>query len=229
MKILVADTSSSVCSVGVFENDVLINKNELDNGKTHSENFMPLVEKTLNEAEMKLDDIEYLAVVVGPGSFTGIRIGVASCKAMAEIKGLKIVPVYSLDSLAANEVGNGNVICSMIDARNNQVYCGIYDNKINKLEEYMADDIENVLLALNKYDDIVFVGDGAVLHEAMIREKMVDKKIFFSSNNKQNAESLGIIAYKKIKNGEFTDPDSVVPVYLRKSQAERMKDAKENS
>lgn len=229
MKILVADTSSSVCSVGVFENDVLINKNELDNGKTHSENFMPLVEKTLNEAEMKLDDIEYLAVVVGPGSFTGIRIGVASCKAMAEIKRVKVVPVYSLDSLAANEVGNGNVICSMIDARNNQVYCGIYDNKINKLEEYMADDIENVLSFLNKYDDIVFVGDGAVLHEAMIREKMVDEKIVFSSNNKQNAESLGIIAYKKIKNGEFTDPDSVVPVYLRKSQAERMKDAKENS
>ncbi len=229
MKILVADTSSSVCSVGVFEDNVLINKNELDNGKTHSENFMPLVEKTLNEAGMKLDDIEYLAVVVGPGSFTGIRIGVASCKAMAEIKGLKVVPVYSLDSLAANEVGNGNVICSMVDARNNQVYCGIYDNKINKLEEYKADDIENVLFALNKYDDIVFVGDGAVLHEAMIREKMVDKKIFFSSNNKQNAESLGIIAYKKIKNGEFTDPDSVVPVYLRKSQAERMKDAKENS
>lgn len=229
MKILVADTSSSVCSVGVFEDNVLINKNELDNGKTHSENFMPLVEKTLNEAKLKLDDIEYLAVVVGPGSFTGIRIGVASCKAMAEIKGLKVVPVYSLDLLAANEVGNGNVICSMIDARNNQVYCGIYDNKINKLEEYIADDIENVLYALNKYDDIVFVGDGAVLHEAMIREKMVDKKIVFSSNNKQNAESLGIIAYKKIKNGEFTDPDLVVPVYLRKSQAERMKDAKENS
>ena len=117
----------------------------------------------------------------------------------------------------------------MIDSRNNQVYCGIYDNKINKLEEYMADDIENVLLVLNKYDDIVFVGDGAVLHEDMIREKMVGKKIVFSSNNKQNAESLGIIAYKKIKNGEFTDPDSVVPVYLRKSQAERLKDAKENS
>lgn len=229
MKILVADTSSSVCSVGVFEDNVLINKNELDNGKTHSENFMPLVEKTLNEAKLKLDDIEYLAVVVGPGSFTGIRIGVASCKAMAEIKGLKVVPVYSLDSVAANEVENGNVICSMIDARNNQVYCGIYDNKINKLEEYMADDIENVLLVLNKYDDIVFVGDGAVLHEDMIREKMVDKKIVFSSNNKQNAESLGIIAYKKIKNGEFTDPDSVVTVYLRKSQAERLKDAKENS
>ena len=71
--------------------------------------------------------------------------------------------------------------------------------------------------------------DAAEIFDYMIREKMVDKKIVFSSNNKQNAESLGIIAYKKIKNGEFTDPDSVVPVYLRKSQAERLKDAKENS
>lgn len=229
MKILVADTSSSVCSVGIFENNILIKKNELDNGKTHSENFMPLVEKTLNDARLTLDDIEYIAVVVGPGSFTGIRIGVASCKAMAEIKKINVVPVYSLDSLAANEIQNGIVICSMIDARNNQVYCGIYDSAINKLEEYMADDIEKVLTFLNKYDDIVFVGDGAILHQKLIMEKMRDKKVTFSSNNKQNAESLGIIAYKKIENGEFTDPDTVVPVYLRKSQAERMKDAKENS
>ena len=229
MKVLVADTSSSVCAVGVFEDDVLICKNELDNGKTHSENFMPLVEKTLNDAGLKLDDVEYLAVVVGPGSFTGIRIGVASCKAMTEFKGLKVVPVYSLDSLAANEFGKASVICSMIDARNNQVYCGVYDGEINKLEEYMADDVEAVLDVLKKYDDIVFVGDGAVLHESVIREKLVGKKLEISCNNKQNAESLGKIAYKKIKNGEFTDADSVVPVYLRKSQAERMKDAKENS
>lgn len=229
MKVLVADTSSSVCSVGVFENDVLICKNELDNGKTHSENFMPLVEKTLNDAGLKLDDVEYLAVVVGPGSFTGIRIGVASCKAMAEFKELKVVPVYSLDSLAANELGMASVVCSMIDARNNQVYCGVYDGEVNKLEEYMADDITVVLDVLSKYDDIVFVGDGAVLHEDVIRERFASKKIEISCNNKQNAESLGIIAYKKIKNGEFTDADSVLPVYLRKSQAERMKDAKENS
>ena len=94
------------------------------------------------------------------------------------------------------------------------------------------ENIEDLLLEINNINPnytITFVGDGAVLHEDMIREKMVGKKIVFSSNNKQNAESLGIIAYKKIKNGEFTDPDSVVPVYLRKSQAERLKDAKENS
>ena len=229
MKNLVTDTSSSVCSVGLFEDDKLIVKNELDNGKTHSENFMPLVEKTLNDANMKLDDLDYITVVVGPGSFTGIRIGVASCKAMAEVKNLKVVPIISLDLLATNEIGKSKVICSMIDARNTQVYSGIYDEKINKLEEYLADDIENVFVVLEKYDDISFVGDGAVLHRERISEKLTGKNIKFSENNKQNAESLGIIAYKKINENEFVDADSVVPVYLRKSQAERMKDAKKNS
>lgn len=229
MKNLVTDTSSSVCSVGVFEDDKLIAKNELDNGKTHSENFMPLVEKTLKDANITLDDLEYITVVVGPGSFTGIRIGVASCKAMAEVKALKVVPIISLDSLATNEIGRSKVICSMIDARNNQVYCGIYDENINKLEEYLADDIDNVLEVLKKYDDISFVGDGAILHEERINEKLNEKNIYFSEKNKQNAESLGIIAYKKISKNEFVDADSVVPVYLRKSQAERMKDAKKNS
>lgn len=229
MKNLVTDTSSSVCSVGIFEEDRLLAKNELDNGKTHSENFMLLVEKTLNDAKMSLDDLDCITVVVGPGSFTGIRIGVASCKAMAEVKKLKIVPIISLDSLATNEIGKSSVICSMIDARNNQVYCGIYDSNINKLEDYLANDIEEVLDVLKKYDDIYFVGDGAILHEEQIKKKFDSKKIYFSSNNKQNAESLGIIAYKKIERNEFVDADLVVPVYLRKSQAERMKDAKKDS
>ena len=109
-----------------------------------------------------------------------------------------------------------------------RIFCAtIYTKKLLFLPTGREYEMKKLLT--NKYDDIVFVGDGAVLHEDMIREKMVGKKIVFSSNNKQNAESLGIIAYKKIKNGEFTDPDSVVPVYLRKSQAERLKDAKENS
>lgn len=141
MKILVADTSSSVCTVGLFEDDKLINENALDNGKTHSENFMPLVKKTLDESNISLDEIECMGVVVGPGSFTGIRIGIASCKAMAEVKKIKVVPVTSLESLAGNEMHNSEIICAMIDARNNQVYCGIYDENINLKEELLADDI----------------------------------------------------------------------------------------
>lgn len=228
MKILVADTSSSVCATGVLDDDKLICENTLDNGKTHSENFMPLVKKTLEDAKLTLDDIEYMAVSVGPGSFTGIRIGIASCKAMAEVKKIKIIPVTSLEILAGNERGNCNVICSMIDARNDQVYCGIFNKDVNLIEEYIADDINIVLEKLKKYDEILFVGNGAVLQKDIIESVLNDKKIKFSINNKQNAVSLGIIAYQKIRNNEIITVDELMPMYLRKSQAERMKNESEN-
>lgn len=157
------------------------------------------------------------------GSFTGIRIGVASCKAMAEVINKKIVAVISLDSLATNAINNSATICSLIDARNNQVYCGIYDSKINKLEDYQANDINVVIQSLSKYDDITFVGDGAILHHDLICDYLKNKSIQFCENNKQNVDSLGIIVNKKAQNGELLSCDEVVPVYLRKSQAERNK------
>lgn len=226
MKVLACDTSSGVCAVGVFDDDKLIVENELDNGKTHSENFMPLVKKSLEDANLKLSDIECFSVVVGPGSFTGIRIGVASLKAMAEFCNSNVVSIYSLEVLAANEYKKGRNICSMIDARNNQVYCGIFNEELDKLEEFMADDINACLDVIKKYDNIVFVGNGAILHSELIKEFLKNKSIEFSVNNKQNARSLGIISYKKIKKGEYCTADTVVPVYLRKSQAERMKNDK---
>ncbi len=222
MKFLVADTSSGVCGVGVFEDDKILSKNELDNGKTHSENFMPLVEKSLKDAKVNLNDIDCIGVVAGPGSFTGIRIGVASCKAMAEVKKIKMISVISLDSIAMNEDGSSDVICSLIDARNNQVYCGIFDKNINKLEEYIADDINVVIDVLKKYDNITFVGNGADIHKDFINTQLEGKSIYFSEKNKQCVESLGKVVYKKIQNGELILPDDLIPIYLRKSQAERM-------
>ena len=121
MKYLVADTSSSVCGVGIFEDDKIISINEIDDGRTHSENFMPLVKKCLDEAKIDIKEIDYFGVVVGPGSFTGIRIGVASCKAMAEVCGSRVIPVISLDSLAENCYMRSSTMCAVIDARNNQV------------------------------------------------------------------------------------------------------------
>lgn len=227
MKILACDTSSSVCAVGVFKNDKLISKNELDNGRTHSENFMPLVEKTLKESNLSLADIDTISVVVGPGSFTGIRIGVASCKAMAEVAGKKMLALYSLEVLAANEYRKEKNVCALIDARNNQVYCGIFDENLNKKEEFMADDISVCLEKISKYDDIIFVGDGSIIHREIIENNLKNRNIEFSKNNKQSAYGLGIASNKKAENVEFITPDEIIPVYLRKSQAERMKDKKE--
>jgi len=220
MLVLSVDTSSSVCAVSLQENNNLIDEIDLDNGKTHSENFMPIVAEILEKNNKELKDINLIAAVVGPGSFTGIRIGIASIKAIAEVYNIPVVEVTSLESLARN-VEVKEVVCSLIDAKNNQVYAGIFDSNYNKLENYMADDINNVIESLKKYNNIIFVGDGAVKFEDLLKENL--KEIEFSDENKQKAFSAGLIGIKKYENNEIKSADTINPIYLRKSQAERMK------
>lgn len=220
MLVLAVDTSSSVCTVSLQENNNLIDEIDLDNGKTHSENFMPIVAEILEKNNKELKSIDLIAAVVGPGSFTGIRIGIASIKAIAEVYNIPVVEVTSLESLARN-VEEKEVVCSLIDAKNNQVYAGVFDSNYNKLEDYMADDINNVIESLKKYSNIIFVGDGAVKFEELLKENLND--VEFSNENKQKAFSAGLIGIKKYENNELKNADTINPIYLRKSQAERMK------
>ena len=220
MKILAIDTSSSICSTAILDDEVLIDKNELNNCRTHSENLIPLIDELLKRNNITVKDINLLACSVGPGSFTGIRIGVASIKAIAEVLKIKVAGVTSLETLAKN-VKDADTIVSLIDARNNQVYCGIFDRKCNKKEEYIADDINEVIKNLKKYDKITFVGSGAVLHKDLLKEELENVK--FSDLNEQSAENVGKIGYKKYLENDLCDADSILPIYLRKSQAERLK------
>ena len=112
MKILTIDTSSEVCSVALLEDDKLIDKNELDNGKTHSETLMVLIDELLKRNNVDIKDINLFGCDVGPGSFTGIRIGVSTIKAMAEVLNVKIASVTSLEVLARN-VQDRKIIASL--------------------------------------------------------------------------------------------------------------------
>ena len=158
MKILAIDTSSKICSTAILENENLIDEINLDNGKTHSENLLPIISQILERNNLKLSDVDLIACSVGPGSFTGIRIGIASIKAIAEVNNIPIASVTSLETLARIDTSNKIKVC-IIDARNNQVYFGIFDKEYNKLEEYVADDINVIIEKLRKYDDITIVGD----------------------------------------------------------------------
>ncbi len=222
MKILAIDTSSEICSTAILENDKLIDENNLDNGKTHSENLMPLVDELLKRNGIKAKDLDLIACSVGPGSFTGIRIGVASMKPVADVLNIKIAAVTSLETLAKNvESTEKQKIVSLIDARNNQVYCGIFDNNYNLQEEYIAEDITVVIEKVKKYEDIVFVGNGAVLHKELLELNIKNAK--FSNENKQFAKNVGRLGYKKYLENNLCTADTIMPLYLRKSQAERQK------
>ena len=220
MKILSIDTSSKICSVALLEDENIIDEISLDNGLTHSENLMPITSEILNRNNIKLSQIELMVCCVGPGSFTGIRIGVSSCKAMAEVNNLPIVEVTSLEILAKNDSLH-KIKVSLIDARNNQVYCGIFDNDYKKVQEYIAGDIFDVINVLKDYEQIVCIGDGAILHKNVILEEL--SNIDFSKNNEQSAGLGGQVGYQKYLKNEFKNADTIVPMYLRKSQAERNK------
>ena len=219
MKMLSITTSSSVCSASLFDKTNIIKEITLNNAKTHSENLMPIISQLLVETSTTLDDIECIACDIGPGSFTGIRIGISTIKAIAEAKKIKIIPVTSLEALSYNVTTNTEYICSLIDARNNNVYCGLFDNNHKLVGNYVADHIDNIIKLLPA-STITFVGDGSILHKTTLEQHLNDTA-FFSDSNLLSATNLGICAYNK---STFVSPDELVPLYLRKSQAERMLD-----
>ncbi len=225
MNILAIDTTSNRCSCAILKEEEIIDEINLDSGKTHSETLMPNICEILSKNEMQLSDINLISCCVGPGSFTGIRIGVASAKAMAQVNEIPIASVTSLETLARIDVSD-KIKVAMLDARNNQVYCGIFDEDYQLLEEFLADAIENVLQTLKKYENIICMGDGAKLHQDKIKMELA--QVQFCEENEQRAALGGKIAYQKYKNQELKNADTICPVYLRKSQAERMKMKREN-
>ena len=210
MKILCIDTSSKLCSVAILEDTTLINKLELDNGLTHSETLMPLIKNLLESCNLSLNDIDLLVSDVGPGSFTGIRIGVATCKAFSDSLNIPCVGISSLEVLAYN-IKNDGIICSTIDCKNDNCYFALYEleNEIyNILEDPCAKSVDEVLDLLNKqYSDktIEFVGDG------------IPSK---STNCYLNVENLGLAGYKKFITTNNSSED-ILPLYLKKPQAQR--------
>lgn len=222
MKILSIDTSSNLCSVSLLENDSTICELLIDDNKTHSENLMPLIQRLFTKTNIGLPDLELIACNKGPGSFTGIRIGIATAKAIGEVAQIPVIGVSSLDCLAYNIENGSKTICSLIDAKNNQVYCGIFDSTYNLQDEYIADDIDNVINSLSNYSDITFVGDGALAHKDKLQQAFKDAK--FWTNNNQHSSNIGKCAFSLYKTGFTQSADTILPMYLRKSQAERMKE-----
>ena len=216
MLILGISTSSNIASVALSKDAECIKELNINNNKTHSETLLPLINELLSETNIKLQDINLIACDNGPGSFTGIRIGISTVKAIAESLNIPVIAVSSLEGLAYN-IHDSECICSLIDARNNQVYCGLFDSNHTLIGNYMADDINTILPVINQNKDILFVGDGAVAHKGLLNINN------FRSDNLLHAKNINLCAFIKFSKGEILSADSILPMYLRKSQAERMR------
>ncbi len=222
MKILSVDSSSVTASVAITENGKVLAENFINNGLTHSQTLMPLVEKTIKESGVSIKDIDLFAVTHGPGSFTGVRIGIASVKGMADALNKKCLPISTLEAIAEPLKNEDVIACAVMDARCNQVYTAIF-NMGNRLCEDKAVLIDELGEELKQYDKrIVFIGDGSVLcyenlHEIIQNCDIADEKIRYV-----HGSSIGFVAENKIENGtEPTNSENLVPFYLRLPQAER--------
>lgn len=226
MKILGMDSSGLVASVAIVENDILVAEYTVNHKKTHSQTLLPMLEEVTRMSELDLESIDAIAVAAGPGSFTGLRIGVATVKALGLALDKPVVSVPTCHGLAFNLWGTDKLVCPILDARRNQVYTGVYefvDGKLQVVRDQDAmgiDELVEYLKTLNR--KIVFVGDGIPVYGDYIRENMRNSCEFAPAGfNRQRASSVATYGLKLFEEGKFENADDHKPIYLRKSQAER--------
>ena len=228
MKILAIECSATPCSVAIIEDKKIIASGFVNVKLTHSQTLMPMVESVLSSAKTDFSDIEGFAVSAGPGSFTGVRIGISAIKGMAAAKKIPCVGVSTLRAMAENYRDTDCLVCAVMDARCNQVYNGIFDisdGLITPLcddRALLCDELKSELEELiKKYGkDIIIVGDGTDVFypfvENISKIKRSDTKKQF-----QNAVGVAFTALEKFQKGETISPDDLLPIYLRLPQAER--------
>ncbi len=223
MLILSVDSSAAPASVCLYQDGKILADFYLNSGFTHSQTLMAMVESALKISCKTVADIDAFAVNNGPGSFTGVRIGVSAIKGMAYAADKPCIAVSTLMSMAYNCLASDGIICACMDARRNQVYNALFrvsSVTVTRLCEDRAISVADLLIELSSYNErIMLAGDGAQL-------------VFDSSDNDnisllpeniryQRASSTAIAAFDKYNRGEALSPAALMPSYLRLSQAER--------
>ena len=231
MKILGIDTSSMAASVAVIEDNKLICEYTINTKKTHSQKLMPMIENMLGLSDLNVREIDAIAVCEGPGSFTGLRIGMATAKAIAHVNDIPVIGVNSLEALAANMNLCDKKICSILDAQRNQVYTGRYQyegTKLVEIKEIGIQQIDELLEELAQSgEQWILVGEAVYKYEDKIKE-IANIEIPAASNNVTKAGSLCSVAKVKFDEGkDIFDCYTVNPLYIRKSQAEEQYEEKQ--
>ena len=225
MKILALETSAKAASTAVTEDGRLVCSAYQSTGLTHSRTLMPMVEAMLKNADLTLEDCDAVAVAAGPGSFTGIRIGVAAAKGLAFAAQKPVVGVSTLEAMAGNVAWwDGMVICAM-DARRHQVYNAVFEAKDQALTRLAPDRAIGLdeLAQEIKTSPLrkIVVGDGAELCYTYLLEQGIPCQLAPPHLVMQNAVSVAFAAEKAAQAGQLQTPQELLPVYLRISQAER--------
>lgn len=226
MKTLAVDTSTMMATCALLDEDRLLGEFSLNQDMSHSENLVPMIRNMLDNLKFKIEDVDIFGAATGPGSFTGLRIGIATVKTFAHVFDKPVVGVSTLEGLAFNLPCNNGFIVPMIDARRNRVYTGIYkriNGELKNLVEPTIMEVEELLTILrDEYDYVMVNGNGTLVYKDIILDVLKDKVNIAPINlNSCRASSIGELALLKYKEGQRDNYYDLVPNYLRESQAQR--------
>ncbi len=223
MNILAIDTSQKTVGVALLEDELVRVETFVNREVNHTEILLPVIERTFRTAGMEIAQIDLFALTLGPGSFTGLRIGASTVKGFALATGKPVAGVSTLDALAQNGAGSDRLICPLLNAQKQQVYTAGYraraDGRLEKTAEERVENVKDLLGGLR--EDALFLGDGAVDYAGVIREILGDEALFAPGHQHHvRAAAVGLLACRKYRGGDVLDLFRFTPSYLRLSEAE---------
>jgi len=222
MKILSVDTATSSCSVAIVDKTSLLSEFTIGREETHSKHLMDMIKTALRISGLTFSDLDGFAVTIGPGSFTGLRIGVSTIKGLAVASKKPVVGISSLEALAFQVACSHDLICPILDARKGEVYFSRYRFLNGHLKKQTKERVAPPDTAVDDLDEsCLFVGNGALLYKEMILDKMGEFASFAPMiQHTIRASSLVYLSMSKFENNDTDDIEKIVPYYIRKSDAE---------
>ena len=226
MKILGIDSSGMVASVAVVQDDVVIAEYTMNHKKTHSETLLPMIDEIMKTSETRMEELDAIAIASGPGSFTGIRIGISTVKGLAWAAEKPCVGVSTLAAMAWNGTAAGGLICAVMDARRSEVYNALFTIRSGRPVRLCPDRALSLLQLseeLSKYHEAPFlVGDGTEITAAFLKEQGINFR--FPPENLRWQSAWGVAM--EAAGQKMISSQELLPVYLRLSQAERERQAR---
>lgn len=227
MPILAIETATTTGSIAIVEEKKVISEITLNIKATHSEKLMAAMDYLLKSSGLTLDEMDGIAVSTGPGSFTGLRIGLSAAKGLSYASGKPLFAIPTLDALASNMSFSRHLICPVLDARKGEVYTALYRSR-GQYNEKNTDDLAvkplELIDIINKTfseQGIVFLGDGVDVYGNMLKEKL--GTLYHEAPlplQIPRASNVAMLALERLERGDVDDPFTLVPRYIRKSEAE---------
>lgn len=225
MRVLSIDSATEAATCAIIEDERLLGEITFNYKKQHSIILMTIIDNLLKNINTDISTIDGFVVSKGPGSFTGLRIGMATVKGLSQGSNKPFISISTLDALAYNMAYTTGIICPILDALRGNVYTALYqfeENNLNRLTDYKIISLEELLALVKEQNkSVTFIGDGIKLFKEQIVKYLPEANFAPTHLNVARASALGELGIKKLLQGKNDNLYNSAPIYIRKSQAER--------